>query len=638
LAEADGTYFIKGIYIIVGHDMPEKTLVTSEVTAKGKIKSYHQSIFLKTVFSFLIFVSLILIGNSSVHAATNYYVSTTGDDSYNGLYATYQGGTDGPWRTIQKAADTMVGSDTVYIRGGTYNERVSVWYRYNIDGPYITFTNFSGEEVILDGTGIDIAHGEGLFHIQRTDFVRVSGLQVQNSNAAGIEGFYANNLMIDNNRTYNTVTSGISAWAATNVVIENNEIEYANNGGSEENLTIDSSSNVEVRNNYVHDSAVPAWGGGQGINIKNGSYQVRVHHNIVDNSFGYAYGVDAWTAHTYDIKIYNNIACNTTQGFILESEQGGLAEDLWVYNNIAYGMTYSAYEIPNWGSPGPKKDLYFINNTGYDSQYGMWIRETNLENIVVRNNIFSENTSDPQIVIIEGVDPADLTIDHNLFHGPGAPVGSDYVIGDPLFVDPTGADFHLQSASPAIDAGSLLDAPNYDFDHNTRPQGAGYDIGAYEYVPLTVTIDQAHNQPDPTRSSPINFTVVFSEPVSDFAKGDVTLSGTAGATTAIVSGSEEDYNVAVSGMTNSGTVIASIAAGVATGPTGKTNEASTSTDNVVFMKLIGVVPPPPSFGEDPNALLVRSGLLLRTQQPKSALKAERVSNQRGVISIEVGGD
>ena len=43
----------------------------------------------------------------------------------------------------------------------------------------------------------------------------------------------------------------------------------------------------------------------------------------------------------------------------------------------------------------------------------------------------------------------------------------------------------------------------------------------------TVTINQAAGQADPTNASPINFTVVFSEPVTDFATGDVTLGGTA---------------------------------------------------------------------------------------------------------------
>jgi len=61
--------------------------------------------------------------------------------------------------------------------------------------------------------------------------------------------------------------------------------------------------------------------------------------------------------------------------------------------------------------------------------------------------------------------------------------------------------------------------------------------------------------------SPINFTVVFSKDVTGFTGSDVTLSGTAGATTAVVTGSGRTYNVAVSGMTQSGTVIASIRGG-----------------------------------------------------------------------------
>ena len=100
-------------------------------------------------------------------------------------------------------------------------------------------------------------------------------------------------------------------------------------------------------------------------------------------------------------------------------------------------------------------------------------------------------------------------------------------------------------------------------------------------TPPTVAINQAASQVDPTFASPINFTVVFSEPVSDFVTGDVTLGGTAEATTAIVTGNGTTYNVAVSGMTSDGTVIASIAAGVAHDAAGNASVASTSTDNVV---------------------------------------------------------
>ncbi|HEX2766115.1 MAG TPA: Ig-like domain-containing protein, partial [Candidatus Limnocylindria bacterium] len=97
----------------------------------------------------------------------------------------------------------------------------------------------------------------------------------------------------------------------------------------------------------------------------------------------------------------------------------------------------------------------------------------------------------------------------------------------------------------------------------------------------TVTINQASGQADPTNASPINFTVVFSEPVSGFTASDVTLSGTAGATTATVTGGSTTYNVAVSGMTGDGTVIATVGANGASDAAGNLNLASTSTDNTV---------------------------------------------------------
>ena len=99
--------------------------------------------------------------------------------------------------------------------------------------------------------------------------------------------------------------------------------------------------------------------------------------------------------------------------------------------------------------------------------------------------------------------------------------------------------------------------------------------------PLRVTIDQAVAQTDPTNTSPINFTVVFSAATMDFANSDVTLSGSAGATSAIVTGSGTNYNVAVSGMTASGMVIASITAGVAHDASGTPNNPATSRDNTV---------------------------------------------------------
>ena len=103
----------------------------------------------------------------------------------------------------------------------------------------------------------------------------------------------------------------------------------------------------------------------------------------------------------------------------------------------------------------------------------------------------------------------------------------------------------------------------------------------YDTTAPTVTITQAGGQLDPTNTSPINFAVTFSEPVTGFVNADVTLGGTALPTTAVVTGSSTTYNVAVSGMTGNGTVIISLAAGVAQDAAGNTSAASTNTDNTV---------------------------------------------------------
>jgi hypothetical protein len=103
---------------------------------------------------------------------------------------------------------------------------------------------------------------------------------------------------------------------------------------------------------------------------------------------------------------------------------------------------------------------------------------------------------------------------NDLFGGPGAclidPGGADCVVtagdvdacawtgcdsvtaaglsADPWFVDEAGGDFHLAGDSPCIDAGApppdccVLPASR-DRDGRPRPQGDGWDIGAYEFAP-----------------------------------------------------------------------------------------------------------------------------------------------------------
>jgi len=112
----------------------------------------------------------------------------------------------------------------------------------------------------------------------------------------------------------------------------------------------------------------------------------------------------------------------------------------------------------------------------------------------------------------------------------------------------------------------------------TTPAPAAADTTA-----PTVTVNQTAGQPDPTSTSPVSFTVVFSEPVTGFTGTDIsfTASTAAGTLTATVTGAGPTYNVAVSGMTGTGAVVVSIPAAAATDLAGNPSTASTSTDNTV---------------------------------------------------------
>ena len=134
--------------------------------------------------------------------------------------------------------------------------------------------------------------------------------------------------------------------------------------------------------------------------------------------------------------------------------------------------------------------------------------------------------------------------------------------------------------------------------------GTVYATSHFDFEPErpTVTINQADSQTDPTSTSPIHFSVVFSEPVTGFDSSDVILGGTAGASNAVVTGSGTTYDVAVSGMTGSGTVTASIADGAAVSiSNGVLSEASTSTDNTVtYFTCNNVAITPPTISVTTN--------------------------------------
>ncbi len=434
----------------------------------------------------------VLLAAATPATATVYYVDPGGIDTNPGTESQ-------PWRTIQKAADTMVAGDTVYVKAGTYSERV-VPQSSGSAGSLITYAAYPGDVVTIDGTGVALPSGwGGLFEISGRDYLTVSGFRVRDAgpddNHSGILVEDSSHVTIENNYTYNTASSGIGVWNSDHVTIDGNEIELACNDGEQECLTVAGTDVFEVKSNWVHDGG-PGSLGGEGIDAKDGSSNGKVYGNLVENLNRLGIYVDAWDKHTYNIEIYKNTVHDCADGLAVASEAGGLLENVLIYNNVVYHNRWLGLVVAGWGEPVPShpiQDVVVVNNTFHDNGWLDWGGGISVDNpdavgVVLRNNLLSQNLTF-QIMVENGV-PAPVA-DHNLIDGfrgePGEIMGTDYVEGDPAFAGP--GNYHLTPGSPAVDAGSASAAPADDFDGVPRPQGAGWDIGAYELAADLIFVD-----------------------------------------------------------------------------------------------------------------------------------------------------
>ena len=97
----------------------------------------------------------------------------------------------------------------------------------------------------------------------------------------------------------------------------------------------------------------------------------------------------------------------------------------------------------------------------------------------LKNNIFS---TIPAVKYIHNTQLITQS-SNNLYISSASGMSGSSLVADPEFVDSANENFHLQSTSPAIDAGTNVGASyNVDIDGNTRGGDGSWDIGAYEYV------------------------------------------------------------------------------------------------------------------------------------------------------------
>lgn len=437
----------------------------------------------------------IAITISAENATATYYISPVGSDLNPGTEAA-------PWKTIQRAAETLLAGERVYIKSGIYKERV-LPQNSGSQHAYIIYAAYPGDSVIIDGTSVTLPpfgeYGDlaGLFDIRNRSYIKVEGLRIQNARTdQGSNGILTNgsdHITISNCSIDTTQASGIGVWGCSDIVLDGNDINKACIAGQQESISVAGTNMFEVKNNTVHDTDAAA--DKEGICIKDGSANGKVYRNVIYNVPAAGIYIDAWDKHTHDIEIFGNIVHNisNSDGLQAASEMGGLLENIHFYNNISYNNKYSGLAVTrngDEGGPHPMKNITIINNTFHNNgdYWGGGIAMDNPEaqGVAIRNNICSQNQSF-EISVATDVSPKNVIVENNLLYNYKADAddsevtGSNFVEGDPLFVNPAAADFHLKAGSPAIDKGSATNAPATDFDGTARPQGQSIDIGAFEY-------------------------------------------------------------------------------------------------------------------------------------------------------------
>ena len=101
--------------------------------------------------------------------------------------------------------------------------------------------------------------------------------------------------------------------------------------------------------------------------------------------------------------------------------------------------------------------------------------------VVMGNNIISNHNMGIDL----DVDASPPTVDHTLFYNnlSDGIVGTNFLSGDPLYIDRSAGNFHIWCMSPARDTGDASVGVMVDIDGEPRPIGSGPDIGADECTP-----------------------------------------------------------------------------------------------------------------------------------------------------------
>ncbi|MBX2895942.1 MAG: T9SS type B sorting domain-containing protein [Cyclobacteriaceae bacterium] len=257
----------------------------------------------------------------------------------------------------------------------------------------------------------------------------------------GCEGFYIGNSHYDGGKSLTCSGQNIivDEHDIDNVQIYNNDLQNIGNDG----IQVGSSKNTVIHHNYVYNVGTKNNAGHLNSIQAGGGTQAIVYNNLVDTGKGYGL-YDTGGGGIY----FNNIVTNIQLG-------GMLLQDT----------------PPNYAPTG----FRIFNNTFINCKdFGVLMFSEHPDASLFSNNIMvGQNQSNYVYFNLNNPSKNKWTETNNI---------KTQDINTVKFVNPAAKDFRLQSTSPAVNAGKDVSSfgITYDYDHQPRPSGSIFDIGAYE--------------------------------------------------------------------------------------------------------------------------------------------------------------